>query len=91
MGAAADPSLTVGSDGADDGLGDKVWAQNPALVPGSSTALPSAPVSTQARLRPTPLAEQSICGPPRYSRALKLDSGDKFDVPDIGEFELKSM
>ena len=51
MGAAADPSLTVGGDGADDGLGHEVWAQNPALVPGSSTALPSAPVSTQGRPR----------------------------------------
>ena len=59
MGAAADPSLTVGGDGADDGLGHEVWAQNPALVPGSSTALPSAPVSTQGRPRPTPPAEHS--------------------------------
>ena len=58
-GAAADPSLTVGGDGADDGLGDEVWAQNPALVPGSSIALPSAPVSTQGRPRPTPPAEHS--------------------------------
>lgn len=63
VGAAAGPLLTVGGDGADDGLGDEGWAQNPALVPGGNAALPSAAVSTQGCPCPTPLAEHSAPSP----------------------------
>lgn len=39
------------------------------------------------------LAEQMLCGQQSYSSffPLKLNPGDKCDVPDFGEFELESM
>ena len=39
------------------------------------------------------LPEQRLCGQRSYSSffPLKLNPGDKSDVPDIGEFELESM